>query len=132
MKTTGLSLFQMNALLGEFQRRYQNISVTAVRILLEIAQYDDTEGDDSELPSIQDLVDALEIPQPTVSRLLRMLGDGDEKLKPEGGLGLVRTFRDPEYHKVKRSALTDAGATLIYGLFFHPKLQSKPKRKRPR
>lgn len=128
---SGLSLSQLNALLGEFQRRYQNISVTAVRILLEIAQYDDTEGDDSYLPSIQDLVDALDIPQPTVSRLLRMLGDGDEKLKPEGGLGLVRTFRDPEYHKVKRSALTDAGATLIGGLAFHPTLNEQ-ERTRPR
>lgn len=115
----------MNALLGEFQRRYQNISVTAVRILLEIAQYDDTEGDDSALPSIQDLADALDIPQPTVSRLLKMLGKGDGKLKPEGGLGLVRTFRDPEYHKVKRSALTEAGATLLSGLAFHPALSDQ-------
>lgn len=124
------SLAVLSALLGAFQERYQNMPVTAVRILLEIGQADDArrcaEGsfDEEVLPTIGELSERLSIPQPTVSRLIKMLGKGDARLKPEGGLRLIETFADVDARgkPVKRSLLTEDGQTLLYGLAFHPTL----------
>ena len=87
------------------------MQLATAQTLLEIAMRDEPSG--TKALSLTQLAEHVGTPQPTMSRLLRALATGDDKLGPRGGTGLVDVYTDPTNYRVRKARLTAAGRSLV-------------------
>ena len=85
------------------------IQTQAAHVLFFVAQNSDAGSG----PNLKDIAGATGIPQPTVTRIIRVLGSGDDKMGPAGGLGLVSADPDADEHRSKVVLLTKKGRDLV-------------------
>jgi DNA-binding MarR family transcriptional regulator len=87
----------------------RDLTLTRVMLLLHVAKATATGEDD---PTLADLEQVLDIPQPSVSKnVLALTERGVYKGLP--GLGLLRTYDDPADLRLRRVAMTEKGKKLV-------------------
>lgn len=113
-----------DAFLMELQKANASMSVTAVRVLIFLKTHPggdpywlDDPTDAPTGPYVSELADRLGIPQATMTRIIKMLGEGDERIGTGEALGLVATMRDPREHRRKAVYLTQKGSWLVENIF---------------
>lgn len=113
-----------DAFLKELQRANPTMSVTAIRVLIFLKTHPGGdpcwEPEANDLPSgpyVSELAESLGIPQATMTRIIKMLGEGDDRVGTGEALGLVTTMRDPKEHRRKAVCLTQKGSWLVENIF---------------
>lgn len=113
--------------LKTLQRANPSMSVTAIRVLIYLKTHPggdpiwnvEIEEDTGPIsgPHVTGLAEALGIPQATMTRIVKMLGEGDDRIGTGEALGLVATMRDPQEHRRKSVYLTQKGSMLVEDIF---------------
>ena len=97
--------------LSAFSAHDPHMAVYAAKTILEVALHDEPGG--RENYTLTELAEAVGIPQPTMTRVLRTLEAGDDKQGPKEGLGLLSSYADPTNYRAKRIKLSRQGTTLV-------------------
>jgi DNA-binding MarR family transcriptional regulator len=111
--------------LFQFRKLDANFPLAGMLALLHTGL---TEADPTNSPalSITDLAGRADVDRQTMARIIRFLGDGDDRIggklriDREGGLGLVETFSDLEDKRIKRVRLTQPGRDFVSSVLAVP------------
>jgi DNA-binding MarR family transcriptional regulator len=98
-----------------------HMTLEAVRVLIFLHRHPSSSLDHSQqdepLASISDLAEWVGVKQPTMTRIVRMLGEGDTRLGDHKPLDLVSSHRDPAEHRRKIVSLTPRGVQVMNDAF---------------